>query len=255
MSATLNESESLSGIETIIRCDRSLLTTGHYRLRVSRYKMPILIRLIAFAFLLATIAPPAYAQNVQGTVISTGDGDTFRAKIGDKIQTIRMTCIDAPETGQRPWGQQAANRLKQLLPTGQAINLRIIEKDRYSRTVAEVYKNNQSVNLQMVKEGHAVVYRQYLQGCANTQNQFLQAEATAKKQRLAFWNQANPVMPWDFRRTAKNQPTSKPQAGSAAQNAKNCKELAAQGIQNISVAQNPWAARLDRDNDGIACES
>ncbi|WP_414587043.1 excalibur calcium-binding domain-containing protein [Scytonema sp. PCC 10023] len=26
-------------------------------------------------------------------------------------------------------------------------------------------------------------------------------------------------------------------------------------MQNISVAQNPWAARFDRDNDGIACES
>ena len=205
--------------------------------------------------LLATIASPAYAQNVQGTVVSVGDGDTLRAKIGNEIQTIRMICIDAPETGQRPWGQQAANRLKQLLPSGQAINLRTIEKDRYNRTVAEVYKNNQSVNLQMVKEGHAVVYTQYLNNCAQTKQQFLQAEATAKKQRLAFWNQANPVMPWDFRREAQNQPASKPQAGSSAQNAKSCKELAAQGIQNISVAQNPWAAKFDRDNDGIACES
>lgn len=119
-------------------------------------------------------------------MVSVGDGDTLRAKIGDEIQTIRMICIDAPETGQRPWGQQPANRLKQLLPLGQAISLRTIEKDRYNRTVAEVYKNNQSVNLQMVKESHADVYRQYLQGCANTQNQFLQAEATAPPWTIAF---------------------------------------------------------------------
>lgn len=35
----------------------------------------------------------------------------------------------------------------------------------------------------------------------------------------------------------------------------NCKELRARGIENIDVAANPWSSRLDRDNDGIACES
>jgi Excalibur calcium-binding domain len=35
----------------------------------------------------------------------------------------------------------------------------------------------------------------------------------------------------------------------------NCKDLRARGISNINVEANPWASRLDRDNDGIACES
>lgn len=35
----------------------------------------------------------------------------------------------------------------------------------------------------------------------------------------------------------------------------NCKELSARGITNIDVKTNPWASRLDRDNDGIACEA
>jgi hypothetical protein len=35
----------------------------------------------------------------------------------------------------------------------------------------------------------------------------------------------------------------------------NCKELRARGISNIDVKANPWAKRLDRDNDGVACES
>ncbi|WP_414623841.1 excalibur calcium-binding domain-containing protein [Calothrix sp. CCY 0018] len=34
-----------------------------------------------------------------------------------------------------------------------------------------------------------------------------------------------------------------------------CKELRARGITNIDVSINPWASRLDRDNDGVACES
>jgi endonuclease YncB( thermonuclease family) len=43
--------------------------------------------------------------------------------------------------------------------------------------VAEVFLGNQSVNLQMVKEGQAVVYRSYLDSCAATKDQYLKAEA------------------------------------------------------------------------------
>jgi micrococcal nuclease len=52
----------------------------------------------------------------------------------------------------------------------------------------------------MVKDGQAVVYRQYLSGCADTQDQYLFSEAQAKAQKLGFWNQENPTMPWDYRR-------------------------------------------------------
>ncbi len=80
------------------------------------------------------------------------------------------------------------------------MQVRTITRDRYGRTVAELYVSKQSVNLQMIKEGQAVVYRQYLKGCAATKDQYLQAETQAKKQRLGFWNQHSPVMPWDYRR-------------------------------------------------------
>ena len=75
-----------------------------------------------------------------------------------------------------------------------------IERDRYGRMVAEVFLDNHSVNLQMVKEGQAVVYRKYLDKCA-TKDQYIKAEAEAKRKRLGFWSQSNPVMPWDFRRS------------------------------------------------------
>lgn len=35
----------------------------------------------------------------------------------------------------------------------------------------------------------------------------------------------------------------------------NCKDLKAQGFNNIDVSVNAWASRLDRDKDGIACEA
>ena len=65
------------------------------------------------------------------------------------------------------------------------------------------FMNNRSVDLTMVQEGQVVVYRQYLQGCNSTKQQFLQAEVDAKSKKLGFWNQSQPVMPWDFRRGQK----------------------------------------------------
>ncbi len=141
----------------------------------------------------------AIAQNTSATVISIGDGDTLRVRQLGQVTTIRLGCVDAPERAQSPWGQQSTSRLKQLLPPDTAVQVRKITRDRYSRTVAELYVGKQSVNLQMVQEGQAVVYRQYFSGCAATKDQYLQAEAQAKKQRLGFWNQKSPVMPWDYR--------------------------------------------------------
>jgi endonuclease YncB( thermonuclease family) len=76
-------------------------------------------------------------QPLRYTVVSVGDGDTFRAKTqsGQPI-TVRIACTDAPETRQ-VFGTEASQRLKQLLPIGSAIELKIGDTDRYGRTVAE----------------------------------------------------------------------------------------------------------------------
>jgi outer membrane biosynthesis protein TonB len=34
-----------------------------------------------------------------------------------------------------------------------------------------------------------------------------------------------------------------------------CKDLKARGFSDIDVKSNPWASRLDKDKDGVACES
>lgn len=152
--------------------------------------------LITTAAIALVLVPSALAA----TVISVGDGDTIRVNDGGKTVTVRLGCIDAPERAQRPFGQMASAHLKQLLPKGQPVELRQIDRDRYGRTVAEVSTNGRSVNLQMVSDGMAAVYRQYVQGC--NVNQFYQAEQQAKSAGLGIWNPSNPlqVMPWDYRK-------------------------------------------------------
>ncbi len=225
----------------------------------------------------ATAATTAVAQNKLPQVLSIGDGDTLRVRQGGKTTTVRLGCVDAPESTQAPWGQQSANRLKQLLPAGQAVQVRSIERDRYGRTVAELFLGNQSVNLMMVKEGQAVVYRDYLSGCADTQDQYLAAEAQAKAQQLSFWNQDNPVMPWDYRqgKRSDNQapssasprpqqptmtsPTPTTSTGNlpACTNSDcDCKDFKTQAeAQRVLDAFAGDPHKLDGDKDRIACES
>jgi endonuclease YncB( thermonuclease family) len=57
---------------------------------------------------LAALAWPSevVAQGVKATVLSIGDGDTIRVRQAGKALTVRLACIDAPETAQSPYGQQ-----------------------------------------------------------------------------------------------------------------------------------------------------
>ncbi len=225
--------------------------------------------------------PTSVAQNALPTVVSVGDGDTLRIRKGSKTITVRLACVDAPETAQAPWGKQAADRLKQLLPAGQAIQAREVDTDRYGRTVAELYLGNQSVNLTMVKEGLAVVYAQYIDNCAATKDQYIAAEAQAKAQKLGFWNQLNPVMPWDYRRgkRANNQQSSsaspRPQSPTTAASpsptaSSNCDaaypdvcippappdlDCGDISYRNFRVLPPDPHGFDGRDNDGIGCES
>ncbi len=134
------------------------------------------------------------------TVSSVSDGDTLQVNRSNETQTVRLACIDAPEMEQQPFGASSKTRLQQILPAGTAVSLRVVDTDQYGRTVAEVFRNLDSlnVNLALLQDGAAVAYRQYLSNCDSAQ--YLQAEQSARQQGRSFWSQVNPVMPWDYRR-------------------------------------------------------
>ena len=133
------------------------------------------------------------------TLISVGDGDTVRVtdKVGNKV-TIRLACIDAPETSQGASGKWSTKTLKGLIQ-GKSISLKPQVKDRYGRTVAEIYRGSTNVNLQMVKLGAAFAYRKYLKHCDS--DTYIRAETTAINRRLGVWGPYKmDLKPWDYRR-------------------------------------------------------
>lgn len=145
--------------------------------------------------------PRQSAPQERGPVdlVSVGDGDTIRVLTseGQRV-TIRLACIDAPETAQGESGAAATQALKQML-AGRSLEIAPQTIDRYGRTVAEVYANGRNVNLKMVEVGAAYVYRQYLSGC--NQDAYLSAEQQAGRNREGVWRSGGTEeRPWDFRR-------------------------------------------------------
>ena len=198
------------------------------------------------------IAGPAAAA----TVLSIGDGDTIRVNDNGQRLTIRLACIDAPETAQAPHGAQARQTLQALLPVGSEVEVQPQTIDKYRRTVAEVFRGGQSINLAMVSRGQAYAYRRYLASC--DQAAYLGAEANAEQQRLGVWaTPGGSERPWDWRQqrrqgSVSNQPGST--SGSGATGAR----LTCRMIGSFAKAQEllrQGHSYLDRNGDGVACES
>lgn len=153
--------------------------------------------------LILTVATPIAAQAqslIPATISTTGSGgDILRVRIGTNRVIVYLACVDAPESNQ-PTGQEASARLKQLLPVGTQVQLRVVNRTSNVSAVAEVFKDGQSINLQMVRDGAAVISPWHLVHCQNNQKQYTQAQSQAQSTRKGFWSQNNPLMPWEWRR-------------------------------------------------------
>ena len=176
-------------------------------------------------------------------------GDTIRVRQAGKALTVRLACIDAPETAQGPYGQQARAYLQQRLPIGREVTLAIKTTDRYGRTVAEVFSEI-NINLALVEDGKAFVYRQYLSGCNATT--YLEAEERASRLRLGVWQvKGGLTLQWDFRRGRHS--ASIPDGTTPGGRRYRCKEIGSYVLAQDLLRQGH--TYLDGDGDGEACES
>ena len=131
------------------------------------------------------------------------DGDTLRVVRGNEELKIRFCGIDAPEIKQ-PLGIKSRDYLRSLVEWGDGNLLLVpIEKDKYGRTVAEVYVQDSddtavNLNMQMVRDGYAWHYAQYSDNCP-TKNELVLAEELARKEGWGVWSGSN-IPPWQWRK-------------------------------------------------------
>jgi micrococcal nuclease len=120
-----------------------------------------LLAVISFLLLRAADAAPM-PHIVSATVVAVHDGDTLSVVIGHKKERVRLIGIDAPELGQRPWGANAKRYLRELVTLSRSsvgLEFDLEKRDKYGRLLAYVWtRDNKLINLEMVRNGYAVLY-------------------------------------------------------------------------------------------------
>ena len=105
-----------------------------------------------------------------GVVTKIIDGDSVKAEMNGQVKNIRLACIDAMEA-KAPMGKESTATLQSLIPIGTTVTLNIVQVDRYSRLVAEIYKNEELINEKMLEAGAAIIYPRYLNNCKGNREQ------------------------------------------------------------------------------------
>ncbi|MCB5185024.1 thermonuclease family protein [Methylobacillus gramineus] len=206
---------------------------------------------------------PSYADTLTGKVIGIADGDTLTILTSDKQSIkVRLNAIDAPEKAQ-DFGNASKKSLSSLC-FGKPALIDLQGTDKYGRTIVALQCQTMDgsyhdANLHQVQNGMAWVYRQ-----GSSDKQLIAAEESAKASSIGLWSQPNPMPPWEFRngnaKIAKKatqvvqdvSATSK--AGLACAGKRFCKQMAscAEARFYLNVC---GVSQLDRNNDGIPCES
>lgn len=152
-------------------------------------------------------------RTVEGIVTKVSDGDTIHVKddLGSKLK-IRLYGIDAPETEKsnkktghvskagQPYGEEAWKALEEKIYR-KRVMVEIMDIDRYKRMVSIIKLNGRNINKEMVAEGHAWAYRQYLD--RPYASEYIATEEQARIKKLGLWKQNNPQPPWEFRKMQK----------------------------------------------------
>jgi micrococcal nuclease len=195
---------------------------------------------------------------VVAQVVNVVDGDTIDVLVGGRQYRVRYIGVDTPETvhptrGVEPGGIEASNRNKQLVG-GKTVYLEkdISETDKYGRLLRFVWLDEGTmVNAVLVEEGYAQVAT--YPPDVKYQDRFLALQRKAMEEGLGLWG-----------------PSSAPTALGVAPGAsgllydpagpdRDCGDFPswkdAQAFYEAAGGPGRDPHRLDRDGDGVACES
>ena len=147
---------------------------------------------------------PLFAHGVEllGAVVSVSDGDTITVLDSTQAQhKIRLSGIDAPEKKQS-YGQRSKQSLSDLV-FNQRVTVEWVKRDRYGRIVGKVVlPSGADANLQQIKRGMAWHYKAYeREQPPEDRAAYAEAERVAREARAGLWQDAQPVPPWEFRRS------------------------------------------------------
>ena len=156
-------------------------------------KMKFKLYLILFLFTVV-----GYAQNTLiGKVTAITDGDTFKLLTKDStLIRVRVANIDCPERKQ-PFSKSAKQFTSNAIFNKQ-VTLKVIKKDRYGRSIANVIYDGKNLSEELLKAGLAWHFVKY------SKDKTLQSlEDQAKQKQLGLWMDPNAIAPWKWRSSKK----------------------------------------------------
>lgn len=210
-------------------------------------------------------------QNQYFRVVKVVDGDTIAVDMNGTDETIRMIGINTPETvdPRKPvecFGKEASNKAKELL-SGQWVELESDasqgERGKYGRLLRYVkIKNGLFYNLEIIKQGYAYEYTYNVP--YKYQTEFKQAEDYAKNNKLGLWadgvcDESIPDVVVEQDPEPEIQLEPQQTTCECSSNQYNCSDFTthdeAQALFECCGGPNSDIHGLDRDKDGIVCES
>ena len=120
---------------------------------------------ILISFLLLSFSSETNAKLPTTIIKSCYDGDTCTTIDGEKI---RLACIDTPELKGKKADPIAAREARDFLNNlviNEEVSIKRITKDRYGRTVAELFKDEINVQELIVDKGYGKIYEKYADQC------------------------------------------------------------------------------------------
>ncbi|EKN66905.1 DNA nuclease, lipoprotein [Neobacillus bataviensis LMG 21833] len=128
------------------------------------------------------------------TLVQAIDGDTIKAKVNGKVETIRYLLVDTPESRKpemcvQPFAKEAYQRNNELVKGG-SLSMEFEgrnSRDAYGRLLAYVYVDGVSIQETLLKEGYARVAYIMAPPYRNLKRYRID-ENLAKESKLRIWS-------------------------------------------------------------------
>ena len=225
-----------------------LITRPFDRLRANGNSLSFRMNILTLVALLCglCLSTTIKAETFTAHVIAVLDGDTVLVSHDKKKTTIRLAGIDAPEKLQE-FGPASRDALAALVLRK---DVRVITRtvDDYGRVLALLEAGRVNVNEEQLRRGMAWEYSHY-----HADKALMALQTEAQRARRGLWAGANPVPPWEFRKS--HAPMREALAQIANCGAKHyCSQMVSCEEAKYYFKQCK-VKTLDKNGDGVPCEN
>lgn len=174
-------------------------------------------------------------NTIPATVVRVVDGDTLKATVDGKEETVRLILVDTPETVHpskpvQPFGPEASEFAKKTLEGKEVeLELDVSERDQYGRILAYVWIGDKMFNEMLLEKGLARV--SVFPPDVKYVDRFREIESKARQKGIGIWSIENYATEEGYNETSEKQNNT----GSTSEKASaNCDDPKIKGNINSS---------------------